>query len=330
MTKQSHISQRETPRDYRTEIPNIIFNLLEIGEISNSDFILYSVYRKIAGEHGACWMGTRALEIKTNLTDKTIAKSKRNLSRGFKQLGGKSLIEITPCNRQLETADTIVINDIWPENYEYFKNSLTCRKITDRGAGKEGTPVPENNGQKKEPVKKEPLKNVIAKPEPPPSPAEAMPAGGNNNNNLIYKSLEQAYDLSVRQKAELCRKHSEAAVALAVRYCYHPSTQIEGGPVGRLKLILYYLKNPDLFADKMRELERPHEKKSHKETTCGRFKHGEMYNGYEFIVDDIGVGFLKPGAVHQYSIKRGADFGMEFLKLLSKLGIPWNEIKQGD
>ncbi len=318
MSQLSRIIHREAPRDFRTEIPNILFHMLEIGEISTSDLILYSVYRKIAGEHGACWVGTRALELKCKLKDKTIAKSKRNLSRGFAILGGKSLIEITKHNHHEQTADNITINDIWQENHEHFKNITTCRKIADGGVVNGRTGVPYLGGHKKEPIKKEP--NIIANPEPPPLPAEAMPAGG-NNNKFIYKCLSLAIDLSDRQKAELTKKHTEPAVAAAVKYCYHPTTKIEGGPVGRLKLLLYFLKNPDLFKDKMLTIDDPVEKKSTKETILGRFKHGQMYNGFEFLVDDKGIGFLKPGMVHVYSVYWGPNFNNEFLQLINKLGI---------
>lgn len=172
MSQLSRIIHREAPRDFRTEIPNILFHMLEIGEISTSDFILYSMYRKIAGEHGACWFGTRALEQKCKLKDKTIAKCKKNISRPFECLNGKPLIEIVKGNHKEQTADTITINDIWQENHDYFKNITTCRKMADGGAVNERTGVPYLGGHKKEPIKKEPIQEVVCV---PPPPVEAPP-----------------------------------------------------------------------------------------------------------------------------------------------------------
>lgn len=175
MTHQTQILFQEISRDYRTEIPNIVFELLESGEISSNDMMLYLTYRRVAGEHGACWIGTRGLTKKTRLSDKTITKSKINLSRPFAALGGKSLITITPCNRKNEEADTVMIIDIWKENFEHFikkkreaeklKKRLTCSKIDDTGVVKETTRVWENRRHKKEPYKKEPYEESSSTPE---------------------------------------------------------------------------------------------------------------------------------------------------------------------
>ncbi|MCE5294078.1 MAG: hypothetical protein LLF94_05635, partial [Chlamydiales bacterium] len=159
---QTQIVFQESPRDYRTEIPNVVFELLEARQISATDLVLYTAYRRIAGEHGACWYGIRALEKKTGLSDKTITKSKKVLSKKFAILGGKSLIQITQCDRKKEQPETVIIIDIWRENHEFFKNKLTCRNLGDRGAGVWVTRVPESKRQKKEPYKKELNKNIIA------------------------------------------------------------------------------------------------------------------------------------------------------------------------
>ena len=166
-TNETRVIFQESPRDFRTEIPNVVFELLESGEISNSDFILYSNYRRIAGEHGACWVGSRGLAKKCNLDAKTITKSKINLSRPFDILGGKSLIEITPCDRKSETPDTVTIIDIWRENHNFFKNKLTCGKRTYTGVGKEHTRVWEMAPHKKERYKKEPIEEESKKEKKP-------------------------------------------------------------------------------------------------------------------------------------------------------------------
>ncbi len=129
----SKVSFQEIPRTHFTQIPNVVYELLKHREITASDFLLYSVYRRIAGEEGACWVGTRGLEHQTGLNKTTITKCKKNLSRPFSLLGGKSLIHITPCDRKKEIADTVMIIDIWEENGKAFKKSLTCTISRNRG-----------------------------------------------------------------------------------------------------------------------------------------------------------------------------------------------------
>ena len=122
-------------------------------------------------------MGSRTLEKEARLGDKTIKASKANLSRKFQCLNGKSLIEITPHNKKLETADTVTIMDIWPENYAYFKNKVTCRSSGDTGVVVQGTRVSYLEGHKKEPCKKEPRKKIDSdgKPEDGLAPGEEKP-----------------------------------------------------------------------------------------------------------------------------------------------------------
>ncbi|MDP4120527.1 MAG: hypothetical protein Q8876_05675 [Bacillota bacterium] len=200
---ESHIKFREVPRDYRTEIPNIVFELLENGIISPNDFTLYSVYRRIAGEHGACWVGTRGLEKRTHLSDKTIIKSKKVLSTPLAELDGKSLIDIIPCDRKKEIADTIIINDIWLCNYNTFKNKLTCRSLRDTGAGNGGTRVPEFEGQKKEPKKKEPKKKGNAC---KTGIAEALPSSIEDRGNGVPRIIKP----STTRKFKRSKAHQDA------------------------------------------------------------------------------------------------------------------------
>lgn len=162
---------------------------------------------------------------------------------------------------------------------------------------------------------------IIADPSPPPTPPdETKPAGGNNNNSL-YKSLEKAIDLSPKQKLMLM-KFPEPLVNDAIRYCYHPSTQITGGPLGRMKLLQHFLRNPDDFKETLHTLDKPKEKESKKDTILGAFKNGQMYNGYEYTTDDIGVSFCKEGMYQAYTVRWDSkNFNAELDKILEKTGI---------
>lgn len=163
--------------------------------------------------------------------------------------------------------------------------------------------------------------NIIAPPEPTPEKAplpKTMPAGGNNN---FFKSLDKCYDLSPKQKW-LLMKYPEHLVDQAVRYCYHVTTQIRGGPVGRIKLLQYFLQNPDQFSEQMDNLDKPIVQQSKKDTILGRFKRGEIYNGYEFFQDDVGVGFYKSDMNQPYSVRWDAlNFANDLIELLKKIGI---------
>lgn len=192
----SEVKFQETPRIFRTEVPNIVFELLQAEEISTSDFILYSVYRRIAGEQGACWVGTRGLSEKTGLSTPTITKSKINLARPFAALNGKSLIDITPCDHEKQIADTVTINDIWIDNHEYFKNKLTCVKRRYGGVQKEDTGVCKNTTQKKEPYKKEPEKKIIIPPSSEPEPPVASQID-DDDLNLSVREVDKEGDVVV-------------------------------------------------------------------------------------------------------------------------------------
>lgn len=160
---------------------------------------------------------------------------------------------------------------------------------------------------------------IIAEPDPSPPPsAKLKPAGG--NNNLLYKSLDKAIDLSPKQKLMLM-KFPEPLVDQAVRYCYHPSTQITGGPLGRMKLLQHFLRNPDDFKETLDCLDKPKEKQSKKDTILGAFKKGEMYHGYEYTTDDIGVSFYKEGMYQPYSVRWDSkNFNAELNEIFHKIG----------
>lgn len=170
-------------------------------------------------------------------------------------------------------------------------------------------------------------KNIIAKPEVPtpeesPTPAAQAicPAGGNNNSSS-YECLANCNDLSSTQKKKLS-KHSEPLVRESVRYCYHPTTQVEGGPLGRFKLLQYVIKNFDDYKETLANLDKPQDKKQSKqEILLGRFKRGQVYNGLEFLTDDSGASFLHPSG-HVYGIKwTELGFNEKWLQLLKKLRI---------
>jgi helix-turn-helix protein len=165
--QQSQVEQiilEEVSRNYRTEIPNVVFEMVLEKEITANEFMLYSVYRRIAGEHGSCFATTKTLAEMTGLSKNTVIAAKRTLSRPFKKLFGKSLIKITPGDRKSQQTDVVVIMDVWPENQQEFKNNVRCPKRGSTPPPNEGVPPLQNRDTKNEQVKKELIKKVSKAP----------------------------------------------------------------------------------------------------------------------------------------------------------------------
>ena len=154
-----NIEFQEVSRDFRTEIPNIVMELFQQKKISSYALILYLNLRRTAGEHGKSWKGTRLLAKECGCSLGQISNSKKELSQDFELLDGMSLIKIIPANKQKETADTILITDIWRPNYKYFKKLVTCSH-TESPVFTYGITRVHVQNQKKEPYKKEPYKNL--------------------------------------------------------------------------------------------------------------------------------------------------------------------------
>lgn len=252
------------------------------------------------------------------------------ISEFKKHLGKDAIYKII--NEAIEAG--YILREEYTENnlkrYKYylsekpkFKKCFLHPEFQDTGA-----PDPEKPDSKERTCKEKTSKERIYKqediiapcPSSPKTSAKAMPAGGNNN---FFKCLDKCTDLSDRQK-RLLMKYPEHLVEQAVRYCYHHTTQIKGGPIGRIKLLQYFLNNPDDFKEQMQNLDKPLSKLSKKDILLGRFKNGEVYNGYEYSQDDIGVGFYKSGMYQPYSVHWDAlNFANDFIKLLNKLGIKY-------
>lgn len=117
----------EVSRNFRTEIPNIIYELVTTGDLSIYEQYLYQTYRRMAGEHGECFAGQKKLSEITGISHTEIVRIKKKLSQPFKKLNDKPLIRIQKAPKQSNLADIVTIVDIWPENHAFFKNKLRCK-----------------------------------------------------------------------------------------------------------------------------------------------------------------------------------------------------------
>lgn len=79
-----------------------------------------------------------------------------------------------------------------------------------------------------------------------------------------------------------------------------------------LRAIIWHCKVPDA------EIPKPSLKKKFLPV---RFKRGEIYNGYEYLSDDNGVGFIKEGMTQPFSVSiKSPTFAKDFGDLLNKIG----------
>lgn len=108
-------------RRYWTQVPNIVFTL----GLSPYELTLYVHLKQTAGADGLCWKSTATLARETKMSAGMISKAKGTLERGFSQLGGKSLINVTiaPNPHGGYERHLITLTDVWPENVAHFASS---------------------------------------------------------------------------------------------------------------------------------------------------------------------------------------------------------------
>lgn len=163
--KNHEIIFEEVSRDFRTEIPKIVFYLLKHKKISNYAFVLYSVLRETAGEHGLSWKSQRTLADDCYCSTKKICEAKIELQQSFEELDGNSLIHLVRGDPKKNETDRIFIRDIWKYNHRKFKRK-SANVMELEGGSYSATPgsyspTPGAIGtERKNPIKKEPLEET--------------------------------------------------------------------------------------------------------------------------------------------------------------------------
>lgn len=109
-------------RRYRTEIPNVVFDL----GLNPYELALYCHYKRAAGagKNGKCTKGRNTLAKETGMSAGMINKAKAGLQRRYKVLGNKSLITVTQQPRAMggKPLDVVTITDIWDANFRQFSD----------------------------------------------------------------------------------------------------------------------------------------------------------------------------------------------------------------
>lgn len=163
----SHITKiQSNEKAYRTEIPNFVIDLFESGRISKNSFLFYTTCKRIAGDHGGCWIGNASFTKRLHCSNRDIGKAKEELTKPIPELGNKPLLIIEPGDSTKSEPDHIYIEDIWAENHIYFRDKNKSSKTPPPYQSvpppvPHGTtpPVPIGTVRKNEEKKKELYKN---------------------------------------------------------------------------------------------------------------------------------------------------------------------------
>lgn len=105
------IRTEEAPRDYYTQIPNLV----DAMRLSPFAYRLYGHLRKVAGETGKCWQNTETLAEECNMSSGTVSNYKRELESVYPPL---IRIESKPFEKGIY--HEIVITDIWAINHAFW------------------------------------------------------------------------------------------------------------------------------------------------------------------------------------------------------------------
>jgi len=111
-----YINDESSLHHFRTEIPNIIY---ELG-LSGDEFFVYSIMKKSAGDKGKCTKSNKTICQLAKISKPYLIRIKKKLSSVF-ELIKKPLIKITKSTSHYGDSDPdiITIIDIWPDNFNF-------------------------------------------------------------------------------------------------------------------------------------------------------------------------------------------------------------------
>lgn len=117
---ESNIFEGQPDHSFRTEIPNIIFDL----ELTPHEFKLYCYYKRVAGDRGNCYKSRGTIEKECGISAAQQKRINAKLKQPFEKLGGAPLILCRQTEKEDGSPGTtqIFIVDIWRCNGDYFRN----------------------------------------------------------------------------------------------------------------------------------------------------------------------------------------------------------------
>lgn len=172
----THITEQKPDHHWRTETPNIIWDL-KLNSFSRD---LYAYYKKVAGDDGYCETSSATIQKILGMSPNTITKYRKILEQPHELLGGKPLIVTSHRTTEKGDPDTVYVQivNIWRENgdNERVKKEMRDKKQnmgTARDAG--GVPQEMREGTSRDANKEEPIKKNLEK----------------NNNGFVVVSFSQ-------------------------------------------------------------------------------------------------------------------------------------------
>ncbi len=213
------IYDESTNHHYRTEIPNILF---DIGLKANQ-LALYLAIKRTAGDKGECFKSRNSLCKEAGIGTRIYPKIKAELSQIQKLINKPLIISKTRFNEcGDQDTDELIIVDIWPENNQYFQNKIQGRAKTHGGRAELHGGVAQNCTQgraelhpKEEPLKKNHIKN------PPPLSSKSTNEGEAGNiqaiNSLIDEAVKRKFPFSKGAMFAIYKKTSGNALTEALQ-----------------------------------------------------------------------------------------------------------------
>lgn len=223
------VYEQKPDHHYRTELPNIIF---ELG-LTPYDFTVYAALKRIAGDGGACWMSMPNLAKLCACSETQVKNSIKKLSGTFEKLK-KPLIKIT--RRKLENGvnqtNVITIIDVWRENGDQFrKNNIDkpTPPLRKNGGGSHGAPYGSHGAPKEDLLEgditttAQESKEVVVEPRLSPGSLIECDTGTLKINPVLRDKIARGYTPEqIAHAVERCllwhdRLSDEAALLTALR-----------------------------------------------------------------------------------------------------------------
>lgn len=182
---------------YRTEIPNIVYDLGLSSDLTG----FYGYLKRITGDKGSCWKSVPLMAKECGCSTNKIRDMKKALQKPQPGLDNLSLIKIQAGRKKADgsqLSDLITITDIWPVN---FRSLSTHSKSVPpplqnlKGPPSESEPKEERYKKislKNDNVSQSPKGNTLPSPKPP-SPDRDRSSF--SNENIIVPFNPETYRL---------------------------------------------------------------------------------------------------------------------------------------
>lgn len=216
------ISREDSMHDYRTEIPNIIFEM----KLDPYEMTTYCHLKKAAGDHGGCWKSSKTLCEDMGISHPKLIQIKKSL-----EYKGLIRVEKRVHENGGSMSDFVTVTDIWHMNMKTMVDRFSSKKGGKRhlgggvnmvnGGGKYGLP-------KEDPIQEEPLEE-----QQPPTPKIVEPpvtqtvvvssVSSDRNTTQIQKEKQSIYielhpvDIPEQEKMQITRNFSLAQVQHALK-----------------------------------------------------------------------------------------------------------------